>query len=548
MLRNDGMDSIGTVREAVLRDYAARVREQQQERAAKLETRYDYVVCGAGTAGCVVASRLGTDLKTRVLVLEAGGSDDLHIVSDPDRWLMTLGSALDWGFVAEPNPHLNGRAIPYSMGKVLGGGSSVNVSTWSRGHRADWDHYASEAADAAWSYGAILDLYRRRIEAYVGTPDPDYRGLDGMVHVQPVSRPHPFAFAFLEGAESVGLKRYPNANGRLMEAAGGCALVDETISHGERRSIFRSYLYPRMIQPNVTVLTGATARRVGFEGRRATSIEFEHRGRILKVQAGRDIVLSLGAIHTPKLLMQSGVGDEAELRQFGIPVVQALPGVGRGLHDHVSFGLVFENAEHLPPAAPRSQTACFWKSDATLDAPNFHASAWQGAAVTPENAARLNPPSNAWTMLVGMRPRSRGSIHLTGPEPSAQVKIEANYLADPADLRELMGGLCTARDIARSAALQPYTGREIAPAASDPGELEQFFRDGLVTCHHQSGTARMGRDPMSVVDGRLRVHGVEGLRIADASVLPRVTSGNTMAPCVVIGEQAAAFLRKDSSG
>jgi len=548
MLRNDGMDSIGTVREAVLRDYAARVREQQQELAAKLETRYDYVVCGAGTAGCVVASRLGTDLKTRVLVLEAGGSDDLHIVSDPDRWLMTLGSALDWGFVAEPNPHLNGRAIPYSMGKVLGGGSSVNVSTWSRGHRADWDHYASEAADAAWSYGAILDLYRRRIEAYVGTPDPDYRGLDGMVHVQPVSRPHPFAFAFLEGAESVGLKRYPNANGRLMEAAGGCALVDETISHGERRSIFRSYLYPRMIQPNVTVLTGATARRVGFEGRRATSIEFEHRGRILKVQAGRDIVLSLGAIHTPKLLMQSGVGDEAELRQFGIPVVQALPGVGRGLHDHVSFGLVFENAEHLPPAAPRSQTACFWKSDATLDAPNFHASAWQGAAVTPENAARLNPPSNAWTMLVGMRPRSRGSIHLTGPEPSAQVKIEANYLADPADLRELMGGLCTARDIARSAALQPYTGREIAPAASDPGELEQFFRDGLVTCHHQSGTARMGRDPMSVVDGRLRVHGVEGLRIADASVLPRVTSGNTMAPCVVIGEQAAAFLRKDSSG
>jgi choline dehydrogenase len=541
------MDSIGTVREAVLRDYAARVREQQQELAAKLETRYDYVVCGAGTAGCVVASRLGTDLKTRVLVLEAGGSDELQIVSDPDRWPMTLGSELDWGFVAEPNPQLNGRAIPYSMGRVLGGGSSVNVSAWSRGHRADWDHYASEAADAAWSYGAILDLYRRRIEAYVGTPDPDYRGLDGMVHVQPVSRPHPFAFAFLEGAESVGLKRYPNANGRLMEAAGGCALVDETVSHGERRSIFRSYLYPRMIQPNVTVLTGATARRVGFEGRRATSIEFEHRGRILKVQAARDIVLSLGAIHTPKLLMQSGVGDEAELRRFGIPLVQPLPGVGRGLHDHVSFGLVFENAEHLPPAAPRSQTACFWKTDATLDAPNFHASAWQGAAVTPENAARLNPPSNAWTMIVGMRPRSRGSIHLTGPEPSAPVKIDANYLADPADLRELMSGLCTARDIARSAALQPYTGREIAPAASDPAELEQFFRDGLMTCWHQSGTARMGRDPMSVVDGRLRVHGVEGLRIADASVLPRVTSGNTMAPCVVIGEQAAAFLRKDSS-
>jgi len=540
------MDSIGTVRQAVLRDFAARVREKQHELAAKLETRYDYVVCGAGTAGCVVASRLGADLKTRILVLEAGGSDELQIVSDPDRWPATLGSELDWGFVAEPNPHLNGRAIRYSMGKVLGGGSSVNVSTWSRGHRADWDHYASEAADAAWSYGAILDLYRRRIEAYVGTPDPDYRGLDGMVHVQPVSRPHPFAFAFLEGAESVGLKRYPNANGRLMEAAGGCALVDETVSHGERRSIFRSYLYPRMIQPNVTVLTGAVARRVGFEGRRATSIEFEHRGRIIKVQAGRDIVLSLGAIHTPKLLMQSGVGDEAELKRFGIPVVQALPGVGRGLHDHVSFGLVFENAEHLPPAAPRSQTTCFWKTDATLEAPNFHASAWQGATVTPENAARLNPPGNAWTMVVGMRPRSRGSVRLTGSEASAPVKIEANFLAEPADLRELMSGLCTARDIARSSALQPYTGREIAPSTSDSAELERFFRDGLISSWHQSGTARMGRDQLSVVDGRLRVHGLEGLRVADASVLPRVTSGNLMAPCVVIGEQAAAFLRKDS--
>src|SRR6516165_6484445 len=279
-------------------DFAERVRVNQQDLASKLRARFDYIVCGAGTSGSVVAARLASDFKTQVLLLEAGGTDETELITNPNLWPKTLGSELDWRFVAEPNPHLNGRAIRYSMGKVLGGGSGINVSTWSRGHRADWDHYASEAADAAWSYGAILDLYRRRIEAYVGTPDPDYRGLDGMVHVQPVSRPHQFAFAFLEGAESVGLKRYPNANGRLMEAAGGCALVDETVSHGERRSIFRSYLYPRMIQPNVTVLTGAVARRVRFEGRRATSIEFEHRGRIIKVQAGRDIVLSLGAIHT----------------------------------------------------------------------------------------------------------------------------------------------------------------------------------------------------------------------------------------------------------
>jgi len=544
---HDGLDDIGNIRQAVLEDHAARVRENQQELAAQLEKRFDYIVCGAGTSGCVVASRLGADLGVRVLVLEAGGTDELELVTDPDRWPMTLGSELDWGFVAEPNPRLNGRAIPYSMGKVLGGGSSVNVSTWSRGHRADWDFYASEVGDAAWGYSAVLEQYRRRIEAYVGHADPDHRGTGGNVHVQQVIDPSPFALAFLAGAESVGLKRYPNANGRLMEMPRGCALVDETVCHGRRRSIFRSYLHPRMIQPNVTVLTGALVRRIRFEGLRATGVEFEFRGRRIRAEATQEIVLSLGAIHTPKLLMQSGVGDEVELNRFGIPVVQPLPGVGRGLHDHVSFGVIFENADQRPAPGPRSQTACFWKTDATLDAPNFYAYTKQGPTMTAENAARLHPPKDSWTMVIGMRPRSRGSVHLTGSEPSAPVRIDANYLGEPEDLRDLEAGLRTVRDIACSAPMKPFTGQEVVPGTSSPGELEQFLRDGLGTFWHQSGTARMGRDAMSVVDGRLRVHGLEGLRIADASILPRVTTGNTMAPCVVIGEQAAAFLKRAQS-
>src|SRR5262249_26848295 len=286
--------------------------------------------------GSVVAARLAANPNVSVLLLEAGGGDEADAIANPNRWPMTLGSELDWGFVAEPNPRLNGRAIPYSMGKVLGGGSSINVSTWSRGHRADWDFYGSQADDAAWGYSAVLEVYRRRIEAYVGQADPDHRGGDGIVHVQQVPEPSPFALAFLAGAESVGLKRYPNANGRLMETAGGCALVDETVRHGERRSIFRSYLYPRMIQPNVTVLTGALARRIRFDGRRATGVEFEFRGQRMHAEATQEIVLSLGAIHTPKLLMQSGVGDEPALRRLGIPVVHSLPGVGQGLHDHVA--------------------------------------------------------------------------------------------------------------------------------------------------------------------------------------------------------------------
>lgn len=528
-------------------NFAERVRLNQQRLASELKSHYDFIVCGAGASGSVVAARLAADPTMQVLLLEAGGTDETDLVMNPNRWPMTLGSELDWGFVAEPNPNLNGRAIRYSMGKVLGGGSSINVSTWSRGHRADWDSYAAESSDPSWSYEAVLDLYRRCIEAWAGAPDPDYRGIQGVVRVQSAADPYPFAFALLEGAESVGLQRFPNPNGRMMEAAGGCALVDETVRDGKRQSIFRSYLYPLMAQPNITVLTGALARRILFHSRSATGIDFQYQGEVCRAEATCQIILSLGAIHTPKLLMQSGIGDEHELNRAGIPVVQALPGVGRNLHDHIAFGCVWENTDKTPARVPRSQTACFWKTQAELDAPNFYAYSHQGPDVTPENAARFNPPAGSWSLAVGMRPKSRGAIHLTGSSPADPVVIDANYLGDPQDLKDLAAGLTTAREIGNSAALRPFTGREIAPGSLNAKDLERFFRDGLGTFWHQSGTAKMGRDAMSVVDGKLKVYGVEGLCIADASILPRVTTGNTMAPCVVIGEQAAAFLRGDNT-
>jgi len=524
-------------------DFAERVRVNQQDLASRLRARFDYIVCGAGTSGCVVAARLASDLKTQVLLLEAGGTDETELITNPNCWPMTLGSELDWGFVAEPNPRLNDRAIGYSMGKVLGGGSSINVSTWSRGHRADWDFYASESGDPWWNYEAALDLYRHRIEAYVGTPDPDYRGLHGMVHVQSAADPHAFSLALLEGAESVGLQRFPNPNGQMMESAGGCALIDETVRNGKRQSIFRSYVYPRMAQPNITVLTGALTTRILFDDRRAMGIVFQYQGKASRVEATREVILSLGAIHTPKLLMQSGIGDEAELKKAGMLVLQALPGVGRNLHDHVAFGCVWENVGKSSPQIPRSQTACFWKTIAGLEAPNFYVYSHGGPDVTPENAARFQPPPACWSLSAGMRPTSRGAIHLTGPNPNDPVRIDANYLSDPQDLKNLISGLSIAREIGNSAALQPFTGREVSPGDVSAAALEQFFRDGLGTHWHQSGTAKMGRDPMSVVDGELKVYGVDGLRIADASIMPRVTTGNTMAPCVVIGEQAAALLQ-----
>src|SRR5262245_43172013 len=364
-----------------------RVRLNQRKLASDIKSHYDFIVCGAGTSGSVVAARLAADLNTQVLLLEAGGTDEMDLITNPNCWPMTLGSELDWGFVAEPNPNLNGRAIRYSMGKVLGGGSSINVSTWSRGHRADWDFYASESGELSWDLEAVLDLDRRRIEAWAGSPDPDYRGMDGMVRVQPAAEPYPFAFALLEGAESVGLEHFPNPNGRMMEAASGCALVDETVRDGKRQSIFRSYLHPLMAQPNITVLTGALTTRILFHRRRATGVEFRYQGRTVRADAAREVILSLGAIHTPKLLMQSGIGRETELHKAGIPILQVLPGVGRNLHDHIAFGCVWENTDKRPPAVPRSQTACFWKTDAALDAPNFYTYSHQGPDATPENAA-----------------------------------------------------------------------------------------------------------------------------------------------------------------
>jgi choline dehydrogenase len=526
-------------------EVATRIRANQEKLAAELGGQFDFIVCGAGTSGSVIAGRLAANPEVKVLLLEAGDSDELELVMDPNLWVRALGSELDWGFVAKPNPHLNGRAIPYSMGKVLGGGSSINVSTWSRGHQVDWDGYAAEADDPSWGYDAILDLYRRRVEDWRGSSDPKYRGSGGPVYVQPAADPHPFAIALLEAAESAGLKRFENMNGRMMEADGGCAFVDEIVHGGRRQSVFRSYTYPRMDQPNLTVLTGALVTRILFERRRATGVAFRYKGELLRAEATLEVIVSLGAIQTPKLLMQSGIGDQAELGKFDIPVVQNLAGVGRNLHDHVALGCIWEATGKSLPSAPRSQAVCVWKTDPALDAPNFFTLARGGAFVTPENQTQFRPPASSWSLATAMRPASRGAIHLTGPNASDPLEIQANYLADPRDLKDLMIGIGQAREIGNAAALQSYAKREVAPGNLNEADLERFIRNGLGTFWHQSCTAKMGRDAMSVVDGKLKVYGLDGLRVADASIMPRVTTGNTMAPCVVIGERAAAILQEE---
>ena len=508
-----------------------------------LKDHYDFIVCGAGSAGSVVAGRLAANPDVSVLLLEAGGSDETDRVLDTDRWPMNLGTDLDWGFLTEPNPNMNGRALLYSMGKVLGGGSSINVATWSRGHKADWDLYAAESGDPAWSYESILNLYRNRVEDWKGVPDPSFYGTGGAMHVQPTTDPDSFSLAMLDGASSIGLHRFQNSGGEMMKATGGCSIVDNIIHDGKRQSAYRSYVYPRLQQSNLTVLTGALTTRILFDGRRAAGVEFEHEGRLCQAQSTLEVVLAQGAIQTPKLLMQSGIGDEKEVAKFDIPVRQNLPGVGRNMHDHVALSLVW-NATDLPlPQNARSAAVAFWKTDESLDAPNFYTYGIGIPFLTPENAADFPPTGPAWTLFMGMRPRSRGSVHLTGANASDPLRIDAGYLSEPDDMRDLMLGVERAREIGNAAPLGPYRKSELAPGNLKGAALEQYIRNGLTTFWHQSCTAKMGRDAISVVDGELKVYGIEGLRIADASILPRVTTGNTMAPCIIIGERAASMLQ-----
>jgi choline dehydrogenase len=494
----------------------------------------------------VVARRLAENADVSVLLLEAGGRDDVPTVMRAERWHLNLGSERDWNFAAQPNPHLNGRAIPYSMGKVLGGGSSINVMAWSRGHKNDWDYFASEAGDKAWSYESVLNIYRA-IEDWHGAPDPEYRGTGGPVYVEPALDPNPIAPAGLEAARSVGIATFTNQNGRMMEGDGGASIIDLIVRDGYRQSVFRSYAFPFMDRPNLTVLTGALVTRLTFDRsdrNLITGVEFCQDGTVHRVDAGSEVVLSLGAIHTPKVLMQSGIGEQAELQRHGIPVVQHLPGVGRNLQDHPRFSCIWEYQHPLPPRNNGAEATYFWKSDPSLDTPDLQACQAEFPLPSFENAAAFELPEFGWSWIGGVvRPKSRGHICLTGPDPLDPVEIEANMLLHPDDLKAAIAGVQLCREIGNSAALGPFVKREVMPGNLKGAELECFVRDAAMSYWHQTCTAKMGRDAMSVVDGQLKVYGVEHLRIADGSIMPRVTTGNTMAPCVVIGERAAQILR-----
>ncbi len=523
-------------------NFAEQVRSNQRQLTSELRHQYDFIVCGSGSSGSVVARRLAENPDVSVLLLEAGGTDDVPNVMEANQWPMNLGTDRDWSFQGQPNLHVNGRSIPFSMGKVLGGGSSINVMVWARGHKQDWDFFASVANDPAWSYESVLKIYRR-LEDWHGVPDPMYRGTGGPVFVQPAPDPNPLAPATVEGARVVGIPTFENPNGRMMEATKGASISDVRVRNGKRESIFRSYVYPYMDRPNLTVLSHALVTQLTFQGKRVTGVEIAYRDAIYRIGAAVEVVLSLGAIHTPKVLMQSGIGDEAELRRFGIPVVQHLPGVGQNFQDHVAFDCVWEYQTAIAPRNNLSEAIFFSTSQSGLSSPDLFVCQAEVPKASAENAARFGLPDAGWTLFGAVaQPKSRGRLRLTGANPSDPMLIDANTLSDPEDLKTAIACVELCREVGNSAPLRPFVKCEVMPGNLKGAELERFIRDAATSFWHETCTAKMGRDSLSVVDSNLRVYGIDNLRIADGSILPRVTTGNTMASCVVIGERAAEIL------
>lgn len=515
----------------------------QRYNAQNLKSSYDYIVVGSGSGGAVVAGRLAAETDASVLVLEAGGTDQLDAVLNPLMWPTNVRSERDWNYSAAPSPHVNGRSLILPMGKVVGGGSSINVMIWARGHKNDFDFWASETGDDGWNYDNVLEIYKR-IEDFNGPLDADRRGSGGPVYVEQVQDPSPIAPAFLDACESVGIPRFDDMNGVMMEGEGGCALANVRIRNGQRLNVPSAFLWETLKRPNITLLTGATVQKLTLEGTRVTGLTFMKDGETHSVGAGTRVVLSAGAINTPKILMQSGIGPAAHLKSVGVAVKHDLPGVGQNFQDHIlAAGVVFEYPDPLPPRNSAAEATFFWKSDSALDTPDLQPFQIEVPFASEVHGGAYKIPAGSWTIAPGLvRPESRGEVTLTGPNPDDAVHIDGGFLREDKDLKALLTCIELCREIGHADALSPYVASEIMPGRMESDDLANFARNAAGTYYHESCTCKMGTDEMSVVDGTLSVYGIQNLSIADASAMPRVSTGNTMASTVIIGERMADIL------
>lgn len=545
-LRFMGAAGLSGVGVSALADNLDTIRANQAQRGKTLLAAYDYIVCGSGSAGCAIVNRLAADQDVTILLIEAGDWDTAASVLDPRVWFTNLGTARDWGDVAERSAHVNHRAIAEHMGRVVGGGSSINATIWARPFKKNLDDWVALSGDQDWSYEHALGIYRR-MENWQGKPDAHYRGQGGPVWCQPAHDPAPIAPAMLQACAALGLPVLDDLNGAREERESGFALMNHIIKDGQRHSMAQAYLYPVLGQKNVTLLVNTHIDRLSLSGNEVTGVDMTRDGKPLKVKANREVILSTGAINTPKLLMLSGIGDQRELQRHGIKTVMHAPEVGKNFQDHILHGgCLWES--NLPGDLRNSgaEVSGFMQSDSRRQgAPDLNLVQIELPYASEVIAKTYNPPGNSWALCAGLvQPKSRGHVALRSNKVSDRPVVHANFLSHEEDVKALAVGIEMCRDIGNAGPLRQHARREVAPNRQLAGkEMSDFIRNGATTYFHESGTCRMGKDDRAVVDSKLRVNGIKRLRIADSSIMPQIVSVATMATCVLIGERMAEILK-----
>ncbi|MFP8965119.1 choline dehydrogenase [Pokkaliibacter sp. CJK22405] len=528
-------------------------------------TTFDYIIIGAGSAGCVLANRLTEDGKDQVLILEAGRKDDSWTIHMPAALTYNLESKkYNWYYTTEPQEHMNQRKMYWPRGKVWGGGSSLNAMVYIRGHAFDYDRWADEEGAEGWNYADILPYFRKAESRRVG--GDAYHGADGPLHVHTGDFPNPLFNAFIEAGKEAGYPYTEDMNGYQQE---GFGVMDMTIRDGKRWSTAQAYLRPALERQNLSAEVGAHVTRILFEGTRAVGVEYSQDGETKKVMANKEVILSGGAINSPQTLMLSGVGPASELRDLGIDVKVDLPGVGQNLQDHLEIYIqqackepitLFHSTKihkQVLWGAEWFLTRKGWCSTTHLEAGGFIRT--EPGVKHPDIQYHFLPGlvndhgrdqgnCHAYQAHVGpMRPTSRGYLKLKSADPFEYPIIQPNYLQTERDRIEMRNAIKLTREIFAQPAFEQYRGHEIMPGESvkTDAEIDDFARRRGDSAYHPSCTCKMGSasDPMAVVDAQGRVHGAEGLRVVDASIMPSIVSGNLNAPTIMMAEKLSDAIR-----